>query len=223
MAIDFKRKAENEEMEKTFDFLQKNKNIIYTLIASIAVIIIVINFYQSNVSKTKLIASDKLYEVNKAFQDKEYAKVIELGPNYLEKYSGYGAAGDIMIITAQAFISEGKIDEAISLLEKNMGSNTVHGPTKFAANNILGGLYMDKWFEAKDSKFAEKAGKYYNDAAIADNGFHKNKGLYLAADSYSKSGNTIKAKELLKPLYENNKDVDYQLKQKIIFLYEGLD
>ncbi|NOR45215.1 MAG: hypothetical protein GQ534_06465 [Candidatus Delongbacteria bacterium] len=223
MAIDFKRHAENEEMEKTFDFLQKNKNMIFTLIASIAVIIILVNLYKSNEVKTKVIASDKLYEVNKAFQDKEYAKVIELGPNYLEKYSGYGAAGDIMIITAQAFIREGKTDEAISLLEKNMGSNTVHGPTEFAANNILGGLYMDKWFETKDSKLAEKAGKYYNNAAIADNGFHKNKGLYLAANSYSKAGNTAKAKELLKPLYENDKDVDYQLKQKIKFLYEGLD
>ncbi|MDA3838849.1 MAG: hypothetical protein PF574_07705 [Candidatus Delongbacteria bacterium] len=223
MAIDFKRKAENEEMEKTFDFLQKNKNMIYTLIASIAVIIILVNVYKSNEAKTKVIASDKLYEINKAFQDKEYVKVIELGPNYLEKYSGYGAAGDIMIITAQAFVKEGKSDKAISLLEKHMGSNTVYGPTEFAANNILGGLYMDKWLETKDSKLADKAGKYYNNAAISDDGFHKDKSLYLAADSYSKAGNITKAKELLKPLYENSKDIDYQLKQKINFLYEGLD
>ncbi|MDA3886275.1 MAG: tetratricopeptide repeat protein [Candidatus Delongbacteria bacterium] len=223
MAIDFKRKAENEEMGKTFDFLQKNKNMIYTLIASIAVIVIVVNFYQSNVAKTKIIASDKLYEVNNAFQEKEYAKVIELGPNYIEKYSGYGAAGDIMVITAQAFVREGKTDEAISLLEKNMGSNSVHGPIEFAANNILGGLYIDKWFETNDSKLAEKAGKYYNNAAIVDNGFHKDRALYLAADSYSKAGNITKAKELLKPLYENNRDIDYQLQQKIVFLYEGLD
>ena len=223
MAINFKRHAENEEMEKTFDFLQKNKNMIFTLIASVAVIIILVNLYKSNEAKTKVIASDKLYEVNKAYQDKEYAKVIELGPNYLETYSGYGAAGDIMIITAQAFIKEGQMDEAISLLEKNMRSNTVYGATKFSVNNILGGLYIDKWFETKDSNLAEKSGKYYSNAAIADNGFHKDKSLYLAANSYVKAGNSAKAKELLKPLYENDKDIDYQLKQKIAFLYEGLD
>lgn len=222
MAIDFKRHAENEEMEKTFDFLQKNKNMIFAIIASIAVIVILVNFYNSNIAKTKLIASDKLYEVNEAYQNKDYAKVIELGPNYIEKYSGYGAAGDIMVITAQSYIKEGKVDEALSLLENNMGSNSIYGPVKFAANNILGGLYIDKWSETKNSEFAEKAGKYYSSAAIADDGFHKDKNLYLAADSYTKAGNTNKAKELLKPLYES-KDVDYQLKQKIKFLYEGLN
>lgn len=222
MAIDFKRKPENEEMEKTFDFIQQNKNMIFVIIASVAVIVILINFYNSNKANTKLIVADKLYEVNKAYMDKDYAKVIELGPNYLDKYSGYSSAGDIMIITAQAYLKEGKVEEALTLLENNMGSNTIHGPIKYSANNILGGIYIDKWAETKDLKFAEKAGKYYNAAAIADDGFHKDKSQYLAADSYTKAGNITKAKELLKPLYEN-KDVDYQLKQQIKFLYEGLD
>ncbi len=223
MSINYKRHTENEEMAKTFDYLQKNKNLIYTIIASIAVIIILANWYSSNEAKTKVIASDKLYAVNKAFNDKDYAKVIEIGPDYLEKYSGYGPAGDIMIITSQAYIKEGKVDEALSLLEDNMGSNTIYGPTEFAANSILAGLYIDKWFDSKDTKFAETAGKHYHKAALADNGYHKDKSLYLAADSYSKAGNIAKAKELLKPLYENDKDIDYQLKRKIVFLYEGLN
>lgn len=222
MAIDFKRKAENEEMSKAFDFIQKNKNMIFTIIASIAVIVIVVNLYSSNKVKTKSIVADKLYEVSKAYTDKDYAKVIELGPDFVGKYSGYSSAGDIMIITAQAFLKEGKIDEAKSFLENNIGSNSDYGPIKFAANNILGGIYIDKWSKTKDVKFAEKAGKYYNAAALADNGFHKDKSLYLAADSFTKAGNIKKAKELLKPLYED-KDVDYQLKQQIKFLYEGLD
>ena len=223
MAIDFKRKHENEEMEKTYDFLQKNKNLIFTLIASIAVIIIVFNFYRSNEAKTKVIASDKLFEVNKAYQDKDYAKVTKIGPNYIEKYSGYGSAGDILVLTAQSLIKEDKTEEAVTLLENDLGSYSNFGPIEFAINNILGGLYIDKWFKIKDIKFAEKAGKYYNNAAIADNGFHKDNNLYMAADAYSKAGNIAKAKELLKPLYENSKDVDYQLKQKITFLYEGLN
>ncbi|MBN2789040.1 MAG: hypothetical protein JXR69_02480 [Candidatus Delongbacteria bacterium] len=222
MSIDFKRKAQNEEMGKTYEFMLKNKNLLLVLVASVAVLIIIMNLYKSNVAKTTAIAADKLYEVSKAFQDKDYAKVIELGPGYVEKYSGYGSAGDILIITSQALLKEGKVDEAKEILEKNLGSYKDFGPIEFAANNILGGIYLDKWSESKDPKMAEKSAKYYYKAAIADNGFHKDKSLYLSADSYVKAGNITKAKELLKPLYED-KEVEYQLKQQIKFLYEGLN
>lgn len=222
MNIEFRRKPDKEEMMVAYDFFKKNMNKIVGVLILIAVLIIGYNLYKSNYESGKVTAAEKMYEISKAYQAYENDTVISKGEEYIDKFSGYDSTGDIVIFVARAYIRQNNTDQAISVLEKNM--NTSKNTTfKFSVFNILGGLYMDKWIMEKNPALAEKAGEYYLKAAYSDRGLQKDRTLYNAGNSFVQAGKVEKARETLKPLYENSRDLEYQLREKVRYLYENLD
>lgn len=222
MNINYKRKPDNEEMMVTYEFLKNNKNLIVGILVGIALVIIGFNFYNSSYEKSKITAADKLFEISKAFGDKNDDTVISKGMEYIDKYSGLDPAGDILILVAKSYMRQNKTDEAIKVLESNQSVSS-NKTFKFALNNILGGLYMDKWMTEKNPSLAEKAGDHYMKAAYEDRELHLNRTLYYAGNSYIQAGKTDKAKKALKPLYEKSRDLEYKLKEQVKFLYEQID
>jgi len=222
MNVKYKRKPENEEMMVTYDFFQHHKNQIIGILVGIALIIIAVNLYKSSNEKNRLLAADKLFEINKAYKNSEDSIVVSKGVEYIDKFSGYDSTGDMVILVAKSYIRQNKINEAIDLLEdnQNMSDNETF---KFSFYNILGGLYMDKWLIEKKPEIAEKAGELYLKASSADRELHKNRTLYNAGNCFAQAGKIEKAKNTLKPLYENSKELEYKLREQVKYLYESLD
>ncbi|HXK49280.1 MAG TPA: hypothetical protein PKW56_02350 [Clostridiales bacterium] len=222
MNIKYRRKPENEEMMAVYEFLKKYRNHITAIVVMIAVIIISVNVYASNKEKNKLASADKLFEIQKAFYDGNDDLVISKGPAYIDTFSGFDSAGDILILVARSYMRKNSSDEAIKLLENNR-SVTVNETFKFSVNNLLGGLYMDKWLTEKKPELAEKAGEYYMKAAYADRELHRDRTLYYAGNSFIQAGKIEKAKKALKPLYDNSRELEYKLREQVKYLYENLD
>ncbi len=222
MNIKYKRKPENEEMMLVYEFIKKYKNHILSFLASVAIIIVIVNFYNSNKESNILLSADKLFEINKAFNSSDDDAVISKGKQYIDKFSGFDAAGDILIMIARTYMKKNDTDGAISILEKNISLSS-NETFKFSVFNLLGGLYMDKWMIEKNPTLAEKAGEYYIKAANSDRGLHKDRTLYLAGNSFVQAGKTEKAKKALKPLYERSRDLEYKLREQVKFLYENID
>ena len=222
MNIKYRRKPENEEMMAVYEFFRKYKNHIAAVIVIIAVVIISVNLYSSNKEKNKLVAADKLFEIQKAFQIGDDDSVISKGPEYIDKYSGYEPAGDILIMLARSYMRKNNTEEAVRVLENNK-SLTKNETFRFSVYNLLGGLYMDKWIAEKKPELAEKAGEYYMKAAYADRELHKERSLYYAGNSFVQAGNIEKAKKALKPLYDNSRELEYKLREQVKYLYENLD
>ncbi|MBN2858417.1 MAG: tetratricopeptide repeat protein [Candidatus Delongbacteria bacterium] len=222
MNIEFRRKPDKEEMMVAYDFFKKNMNKIIGTLIVIAALIVGYNLYRSSYESNKVLAAEKMYEISKAYQTYDNDTVISKGEEYIDKFSGYDSTGDIVIFVARAYIRKDNTDQAISILEKNM--NTSKNSTfKFSVFNILGGLYMDKWIMEKNPALAEKAGEYYLKAAYSDRGLQKDRTLYNAGNSFVQAGKTDKAKDTLKPLYENSAELEYQLREKVKYLYENID
>ncbi len=222
MNIKYKRKPENEEMMAVYEFFKKYRNHIMSALVIIAVTILAVNFYSSNKLKNEKISADKLFEINKAFQNGEDDTVISKGSEYIDKYSGYDSAGDILILIAKSYMKKNDTDGAVSVLEKNI-SLTSNETFKFSVLNLLGGLYMDKWLAEKNPDLAEKAGDYYMKAATADRELHKDRTLYYAGNCYLQAGKIEKAKKTLKSLYDRSRDLEYKLREQVKYLYENLD
>jgi predicted negative regulator of RcsB-dependent stress response len=222
MNINYKRKPDNEEMMVTYEFMKHNRNLIIGVLVGIALIIIAFNIYNSSYEENKVIAADKLFEINKFYAESNYEAVISKGAEYIDKYSGYDPAGDILVLMARSYIKQNKTDEAIKILESN--SRVSKNKTiRFAVNNLLGGLYMDKWMNDKNPSLAEKAGDYYMKAAYEDRELQLDRTLYYAGHSYVQAGKTDKAKKALKPLYDRSRDLEYKLKEQVKYLYEQID
>jgi len=222
MNIKYRRKPENEEMMAVYEFFKKYRNHITALVVVIAVVIISVNIYSSNKAKNKLISADRLFEIQKAFYNGNDDLVISKGPEYVDKFSGFEPAGDILIMVARSHMRKNDNDKAIKLLESNR-SLTANETFRFSVYNLLGGLYMDKWLTEKKPELAEKAGEYYMKAAFADRELHRDRSLYYAGNSFIQAGNIEKAKKALKPLYENSRELEYKLREQVKYLYENLD
>jgi len=218
----YKRKPENEEMMAVYEFFKKYRNHITSLLVIIAVAILAVNFYSSSKIRNEKISADKLFEINKAFQTGDDDTVISKGSEYVDKYSGYDSAGDMLILTARSYMRKNDTDKAISVLEKNMSAAS-NETFRFSVLNLLGGLYMDKWLKDKNADLAEKAGDYYLKAATADRELHKDRTLYYAGNCYIQAGKTEKAKKTLKPLYDRSKELEYKLREQVKFLYENIN
>ena len=222
MNIEFRRKPDKEEVMVAYDFFKKNMNKIVGTIVVIAALIIAYSLYTSSYESNKVLAAEKMYEISKAYQSYENDTVISKGEDYISKFSGFDSTGDIVIFVARAYIRKDNTDQAISILEKNINASK-NSTFKFSVFNILGGLYMDKWIMEKNPALAEKAGEYYLKASYADRGLQKERTLDNAGNSFVQAGDAEKAKETLKPLYENSRDLEYQLREKVKYLYENLD
>lgn len=222
MNIEFRRKPDKEEMMVAYDFFKKNMNKIAGGLILIAALIVGYNLYKSSYESNKVLAAEKMYDISKAYQTNDNETVISKGEEYIDKFSGYDSTGDIVVFVARAHIRQNNTDQAIKVLEDNM--NTSDNSTfRFSVFNILGGLYMDKWLMEKNAALAEKAGEYYLKAAYSDRGLQKERTLYHAGNSFAQAGNLQKARETLKPLYENSIDLEYQLREKVKYLYENID
>ncbi len=222
MNIQFRRKPDKEEAALAYNFIKEHKNLITSFLIAVAAIIIFVNIFRSNYEAKRILAADKLFEINLAFNNGDDRAVISNAPSYIKKFSSFDQAADILLILVMSYIRENNPDQAISTLERNLNisKNSVF---KFSAYSILGGLYMDKWLIEEDPALAEKAGNYYIKASKSDSRFDDFRILYKAGNSFAEAGNIERAKEILKPLYDNSQTIDPGLRDQIKFLYENID
>lgn len=210
-----------EEMQKVYEYWNKNSKLIIGGILIVAAIIFAYKGYGYSQEQSLITASTKLAKINSDFENKNYERVIADGIIAEKEFSGCTQGGNIMILVAKAYSSDKKVDEAIAFLEKKISSYSNNSIVNFGGTNILAGLYAEKWNFSKNKEFASKAAKLYESCTKIDNESFALESAYNSGKFYKIAGENKKAKTLLSNFVDIQSS-NFGIKNKIKKLYKSL-
>lgn len=152
-----------EQISKSEEFIEKNKNTITYIVLGIAVVIGGFFFWKSQLAEKETEAQAEMYKAQFYFDVDSLNRALNGdGNNYgfldiIEEYSGTKAANLSHFYAGVIYMQQGSFDEAITYLDKFSSSDLLVQARAYA---LIGDAYVEKGDVSKGVEFYEKAANY---------------------------------------------------------------
>ena len=152
-----------EQISKSEEFIEKNKNIITYVIVGIAVVIGGFFFWQSQLAETEAEAQAEMYKAQFYFDADSLNKALNGDGNnsgfldIIDDYDGTKAANLSKFYAGVIYMQQGSFDDAISYLSEFSSSDLL---IQARAYSLLGDAHVEKGNVGEAISYYEKAANY---------------------------------------------------------------
>ena len=203
-----------EQINKSEEFVKKNKTVIGGAVAVVALAIVAIAYFSSTSGEKEFEAQLELYPTQHYFDQDSLDAVIN-GSNgasgaldVAEEYSGTKAGNLANFYAGVAFLKKGEYDQAIESLKKFKSSDLL---IQARAYSLVGDAYMEKNELANAIEFYQKAVDYKQNESYTPRYMLK---LALAQELNNQLAEAVKTYETLEKEFPKSTEVTNAKKNK---------
>lgn len=152
-----------EQISKSEEFIEQNKNVLTYIVLGIAVVIGGFFFWKSQMAEKETEAQTEMYKAQFYFDADSLNKALSGdGTNYgfldiIDDYEGTKAANLSKFYVGVIYMQQGKFDDAITYLEDFSSSDLLVQARAYA---LIGDAYVETNDLAKGIEFYQKASNY---------------------------------------------------------------